>query len=80
MHLGDKESHIPNDILFFPYEKCSPGRWEMVIHVTPAEKHRHYEEGDGKRSFVRDQESVQAFFFLSLSNEKKDDLMEGKMV
>lgn len=32
-----------------------------VTRVTPVEKHRHYEEGDGQRSYARGQSLVQAF-------------------
>lgn len=45
----------------------------------PWEKHRHYEEGDGKRSFARGQESVQAFRQVSQMN-RRNDVMEEKMV
>lgn len=62
VHLkGDKKSRISNDIiLFFPYEKMLLWKMEMVMCVTQAEKHQHYEEEDGKWSFARGQKSVQA--------------------
>lgn len=76
---GDKERHIPNVIiLLFPYEKCSPGSWRWWCAWPLGETSALW--GGRLKEELREGPRVGSGFSSSLSNEKKDDVMEGKMV